>query len=29
MKRHLCPVVPRLKGQGFNATGLRRPCLPL
>jgi len=29
MKRHLCPVIPRLKGQGFNATALRRPCLPL
>jgi len=29
MKRHLCTVVTRLKGQGFNATALRRPCLPL
>jgi len=29
MKRHLYPVVPRLKGQGFNATAFRRPCLPL
>jgi len=26
MKRQ---VVPRLKGQGFNATAFRRPCLPL
>ena len=23
------PVVPHLKGQGFNATAVRRPCLPL
>jgi len=29
MKRHLPPVVPRLKGQGFNATALRRPYMPL
>jgi len=26
MKRHLCT---RLKGQVFNGTALRRPCLPL
>jgi len=28
-KDTFAPVVPRLKGQGFNATALRRPCLQL
>jgi len=29
MKNTFAPVVPRVKGQGFNATALRRPYLPL
>jgi len=28
-KDTFAPVVPLLKGQGFNATALRRPCLQL
>jgi len=28
-KDTFAPVVPRLKSQGFNATALQRPCLPL
>jgi len=28
-EKTLVPVVTRLKGQGFNAIALRRPCLPL
>jgi len=28
-KNTFVPVVPLLKGQGGNATALRRPCIPL